>query len=224
MAIDSYQAFIIQRRSDLRRIAAQTRGEHALEDVEAEAWLIAERIAAKRGFEVRFSLRTDQELVLAWLHNELVKYADKQLRFAVKLDKGWDQEDADGVVHSMASLLAAPESFDPAKRLALLEETPNAAQVTRHSYSQASAYVILLYRFDWDASDLAHHLCMVVATLRARLRWHAALMRRQPSLFGGVQTIALDFEPTRQKLKFHAASKQSEEALQLDWTLAAQSL
>ena len=96
----------------------------------------------------------------------------------------------------MASLLAAPESF-PAKRLALLEEAPNAAQVTRHSYSQASAYVTLRYRFDWDASDLAHHLCMVVATVRVRLRWHATLMRRQPSLFDGLRTIALDFEPTR---------------------------
>ena len=87
-----------------------------------------------------------------------------------------------------------------------------------------SRYVILLYRFDWDASDLAHHLCMVVATLRARLRWHAALMRRQPSLFDGLQTIALDFEPTRKKLKCPVASKQSEEALQFDWTLTAQSL
>jgi hypothetical protein len=197
MPMDSYQAFIIQRRSDLRRIAVQTRGEHALEDVEAEAWLIAERIAVKRGFAINFSHRSDQEQVLAWLHNRLVKYADKQLRFAVKLDKDWDNEDAEATVHSMARLLAAPETFDPAIQLLRREEGPDPILLTRHSYSQASAYVILLCRFDWDAEELADHLRIVVQTLLARLRWFGAWTQWQGSLFDGLQTIALDFEPTK---------------------------
>jgi hypothetical protein len=55
--MDPYQAFLVQRRADLRRIARQTCGEHTAEDVEVEAWLIAERIAAKRGFAINFSHR-----------------------------------------------------------------------------------------------------------------------------------------------------------------------
>jgi len=72
MPMDAYQAFLVQRRADLRRIARQTCGEHTAEDVEVEAWLIADRIATKRGFAINFSHRADQEQVLAWLHNRLV--------------------------------------------------------------------------------------------------------------------------------------------------------
>ncbi len=197
MSMDSYQAFLVQRRVDLRRIAYRTQGEYALEDLETEAWLIGERIAEKRGFPMNFSYRSDQEQVLAWLHNQLVKYADKQLRFAVKLDKDWDKEDADAAVHSMARLLVAPEAFDPAIRLLRREDGPDPIMLTQHSYSQASAYVILLCRFDWDAEELAAHLRIVVQTLFARLRWFGAWTRWQTSLFDGLQTIALDFEPTK---------------------------
>ena len=60
MPMDPYQAFLVQRRTDLRRIARQTCAEHTAEDVEVEAWLIAERIATKRGFAINFSHRADQ--------------------------------------------------------------------------------------------------------------------------------------------------------------------
>ena len=45
MPMDPFQAFLVQRRSELRRIARMTHGEHTPEDVENEAWLIADRIA-----------------------------------------------------------------------------------------------------------------------------------------------------------------------------------
>jgi hypothetical protein len=195
--MDPYQAFLVQRRADLRRIARQTCGEHSAEDVEIEAWLIAERIAAKRGFAVNFSHRADQEQVLAWLHNQLVKYADKRLRYAVKLDQDWDKEDGDSAVHTMARLLTAPEAFDPAVALLRRENAVAPLELARHSYSQASAYVILLCRFDWDVEELASHLRIVVRTLLARLRWFGAWTRWQAGLFDGLQTTPLDFEPTK---------------------------
>lgn len=220
MPMDSYQAFIIQRRSDLRRIARQTSGEHTAEDVEVEAWLIAERISTRRGFPVNFSHRADQEQVLAWLHNELVKYADKRLRYAVKLDKDWDKEDADSAVHAMARLLTAPETFDPAISLLRREDEPDPLALTQHSYSQASAYVILLCRFEWDAEELASHLRIVVQTLMARLRWFGAWTRWQASLFDGLQTIALDFEPARARGFAHRAAEPPMPASQLAWQFA----
>ncbi|MDY0748968.1 hypothetical protein SNE35_31005 [Paucibacter sp. R3-3] len=199
MPMDPYRAFLVQRRADLRRIARQTCGEHTAEDVEVEAWLIAERIATKRGFAINFSHRADQEQVLAWLYGHLVKYADKQLRYAMKLDKDWDKEDADSAVHTMARLLTAPDVFDPAILLLRREEIPDPLSLTRHSYSQASAYVILLCRFDWDAQELAEHLRIVEQTLLARLRWFGAWTRWQAGLFDGLQTIAIDFEPTKRR-------------------------
>ena len=42
------QAFVVQRRAELRRIACQTCGEHTGGDVEVETWLIADRIATIR--------------------------------------------------------------------------------------------------------------------------------------------------------------------------------
>jgi hypothetical protein len=221
MSMNSYQAFLVQRRTDLRRIARQTCGEHTAEDVEVEAWLIAERIARKRGFAVNFSHRADQEQVLAWLHNHLVKYADKQLRYAVKLDKDWDKEDSDSAVHAMARLLTAPEAFDPAVMLLRREDAPGPLSLTQHSYSQASAYVILLCRFDWDAEELAKHLRIVVQTLAAKLRWFGAWTRWQAGLFDGLQTIALDFEPTKARSfapRMHEPSPNPDS--QFAWTFA----
>lgn len=200
MPMEPFQAFLVQRRSELRRIARMTRGEHTPEDVENEAWLIADRIASKRGVPINFSLRTDQELVLGWLHNEVVKYADKQVRYAVKLDKDWDKEDADSTAYTMAQLLTAPETFDPAILLLRREEVPDPHALTKHSYSQASAYVILLSRFDWDTDELAAHLRILVRTLRDRVHWSHAWTRLQNSLFDGLQTVPLDFEPTKARV------------------------
>lgn len=224
MLMDSYQAFLIQRRGDLRRIARQTCGEHSAEDVEVEAWLIAQRIGTKRGFAINFSHRADQEQVLAWLHNHLVKYADKQLRYAVKLDRDWDKEDADSAVHSIARFLTAPEAYDPAVMLLRREDAPDPLSLTRHSYSQASAYFILLCRFEWDAQDLAQHLRIVERTLRERLRWFGAWTRWQASLFDGLQTIALDFEPTRARsFAPHLREASSSADFQLAWNFAVTS-
>ena len=200
MPMDPFQAFLVQRRSELRRIARMTRGEHTPEDVENEAWVLADRIGSKRGVPINFSLRTDQELVLGWLHNEVVKYADKQVRYAVKLDKDWDREDADSTAHAMAQLLTAPEFFDPAILLLQREEVPDPVALTKHSYSQSSAYVILLSRFDWDTEELAAHLRILVRTLRERVHRSHTWTRLQNSPFDGIQTVPLDFEPTRARI------------------------
>jgi hypothetical protein len=57
------------------------------------------------------------------------------------------------------------------------EDEPDPLALTQHSYSQASAYVILLCRFEWDVEELASHLRIVVQTLMARLRWFDAWTR-----------------------------------------------
>ncbi len=83
-------------------------------------------------------------------------------------------------------------------------------------------YVILLCRFDWDAEELAEHLRIVEQTLLARLRWFGAWTRWQASLFDGLQTIALDFEPTKARSlasRLHEATASIDP--QLAWNFAA---
>lgn len=192
----SWTQFLSLRRPDLRRIAARTGGDHSIEDVCTEAWLVAEEIARKRGIAVDWSNADDQDRVLSWLHSRLVKWAEKSVRFAVKLDRDWDKEDGESALDALARLLTAPEQFDPLVRLLDEEERFDPLSLIQHSYSQASAYVILLHRFAWDLEVLAAHLHLVADTVRARV-WHSGIhMRRQPSLFDRISTIDVAFTPS----------------------------
>ena len=160
-----------------------------------EAWIMAERIGRKRGFDVDFGNAHDQEIVLAWLFKELVHFADKQTRYAVRLDKDWDQEDAGAAVEALSRFLIAPEAFDPAVAHELAQEQERRMAVIQHSYSQAAAYLILLERFSWDMDDVADHLKVVTGTLRSRIQQCAAWIRQQPSLFDRICVIERNFVP-----------------------------
>ena|SRR6218665_414477 len=87
----------------------------------------------------------------------------------------------------------------PAIHLQLAQDGHDSLALIRHSYSQASAYFILLDRFDWSAEDLAEHLRVAVDTLRGRIKWFGAWIRYQPSLFDRLQFIEQDFNPTQAK-------------------------
>jgi hypothetical protein len=191
----AFSVFVQSKRAKLRLIASRTCGEYTEGDVMGEAWLIAERIGRRRGFDVDFGNAHDQEIVLAWLFNELVRFADKQTRYAVRLDKDWDQEDAGAAVEALSRFLIAPEEFDPAVAHELEEEREERLAVIKHSYSQAAAYLILLERFTWEMDDLATHLKVVTGTLRIRIQQCAAWIRQQPSLFDRICVIDRHFAP-----------------------------
>jgi hypothetical protein len=87
--------FFQERSSDLRRIVRATRGDVELGDVESEAWLVAADLGRKRGYPIDFADRQDQETLLGTLYNRLVKFAEKHLRHAVKLDTDWDREESE---------------------------------------------------------------------------------------------------------------------------------
>lgn len=211
--------FLAARRADLRRIAGRSCGEHTVDDVCGEAWLVAADIGRKRGFAVDFSNHDDQEIILSWLYSKLIRYAEKNVRFAVKLDKDWDSEDADSAVNSLARLLTAPEQFDPLVRLQAEQEQFDPLELVKHSYSQASAYVILLDRFDWDLVILAEQLRLVVSTVRSRLMASGVHMKFQPSLFDRIQTIDPDFSPTVARGAVRTLPLDSSQQ-QLEWEFA----
>lgn len=156
--------------------------------------------------------------MLAWLYVRLVRYADKSVRYAVKLDRDWDSEDADSAAGALARLLTAPDQFDPLVRLLDKEDRFDPMALIQYSYSQASAYVILLHRFDWHLADLADHLRIVVATLRAKVCAIGAWMASQPSLFDRINAIELDYSPRLGKRYALGRDVESSQA-QLAWCI-----
>lgn len=189
--------FLMGHAPALRRIAGATRGDMSVEDVKQEAWLVSADLGQRRGYPIDFGDPADQQSVLKWLYCKLVKFAEKQMRHAVRLDKDWDQEDTEFAANALARLLTSPLDSDPLVRLQQAEDEIDYAQVVRHSYSQASAYVLLLIRFDWDADALSADLWITVETLRKRLRLCGVKAKVQPSLFDGLAVIDPGFEPRR---------------------------
>ena len=183
----------------LRRIAGATRGDMSVDDVKQEAWLVAADMGQRRGYPIDFGDPEDQKSVLRWLYCKLVKFAEKQMRHAIRIDKNWDQEDADVAASALARLLTSPLDSDPLVRLERAEDEIDYARIVLHSYSEASAYVRLLIRFDWDVSALASDLRVTVQTLRKRLRWSGAKAKVQPSLFDGLAIIEPAFDPRRER-------------------------
>ena len=191
----SFLQFQVSRRADLSRIARKSGGEHSADDAGVEAWLIASDIERKRGFPIDFSNREDQDLLLSWLYRELVSFSERTVRFAVKLDRHW-QEDSEYFTNSLEGLLVAPDQFDPLLQLQAKQEQSAALELVKRSYSQAAAYVILLCRCDWDLEAVAGYLRLVASTVKNRLLASGVHMRFQPSLFDKIQTVEQDFAPT----------------------------
>lgn len=166
-----------------------------MDDLQGEAWLAAEKMGEKRGFPVDFHNPIDQEHILARLYNKLIRFAEKHIRFAIRLDKGWESENPDSTADNLSRLLSAPESFDPAIQVVADQEVPLWLDFVRQSYSQASAYVILLNRFNWELGTLADFLKLLPATLEKRMVASGIHVRHQPSLFDRIEVINQDFSP-----------------------------
>lgn len=213
---DAIDRFLVDKASALRRIANATRGDMTFEDVRQEAWLVASDIGKRRGYSLDFGDAEDAELVLAWLFRKLVSFAEKQSRYAQRIDKDWDDSESAG--NGLARLLTSPLDADPMQRLLRREEDDGYEQLVRHSFSEASAYVLLLVRFDWDAEELAEGLFITVATLRKRLQRAGIRAKFQASFFDGLVTIDPDFRPTlaRRYLKNPLGGPSW---LQIDWAM-----
>ena len=197
MTGNGFERFLEIRRSDLRRIAARTRGELSADELMSEAWLMAIEIGQRRGWGFDFSDEDDQDTLLAWMHNRFVKYAEKAVRNAVRLDRGWDSEDGERTGAALARLLTAPRDTDPQIRQQRLEEHDELMSIVERSYSEAVAYMLLLIRVDWHLEDLAELLAVSREALKSRLRSVGLRARIQPTLFDGIDRIDPEFRPMR---------------------------
>lgn len=191
----SIAKFFKDQAAAFRRIARAAQGEVSIEDVQSEAWIEAVTLESKRGLAVDFDNPLDQNHLIARLYLRLVKFANKTIRHAVKLDTDWDREESRSQGAALARMLAAPTDSDPAERYEDSQDVPGLDEAIRRSYSQATAYMILLDRFNWEQTTLADHLCIAITTLRLRVRLARGIVRKQPSLYDLRDRIPNDFQP-----------------------------
>lgn len=183
----------------------------SVDDMASESWILAIEIGQRRGWAFDFGDQDDQDTLLAWMHNRFVKYAEKAVRYAIKLDRNWDNDDGEQTGAALARLLTAPIDTDPQVRQQALEEKDDLIAVIQQSYSEASAYVLLLVRVDWHLEDLAGLLQIGQDALKQRLRASGLRARVQPTLFDGIDKIDPDFEP-RRRLRWMSRAGQGVEA------------
>lgn len=188
--------FLASRRTDLQRIARKTRGEYSVDDLCGVGWEAVAKISKKRNGHVDLSNPEEQDLVLGWIYNVVVRRGEKNVRYAVRLDKDWDSDDAVSSETRLAILLESNGSFDQAGLMDSEERQEELLEIVGHSYSQFSAYMILLDRFKWDMLAVAEHLKLLATTVARRMQAYREHTRYQPSLFDRIQTIERDFIAT----------------------------
>lgn len=151
-----FEQFVRDRRRSLSRIAAATKHEHSYDDVVHEAWIMAKSLAARRNIGVDFLDPEFQELLLAHLYQELVRYRERHVRHATRLDA--PAAGAEDGAPTPADRLAAHELFDPLAAMIANEEGRAQHDVPEMASTLAGAYVLLLRHFDNRMLPLARHL------------------------------------------------------------------
>jgi len=82
----------------------------------------------------------------------------------------------------------------------MAEDHQQQLEMVQTSYSEASAYTLLLIEWSWDFKGLAADLLLgSTRTLRTRVARAADKKLRQPSLFDGIERIDPRFRPIRSR-------------------------
>jgi len=156
--------------SDLRRIANRSRGETTVEDLQTEAWLVAEELSRDRDPPPDVGDKGFHQQILGRLYNRFVKFADKQLRFAVRLDEQREDDDGGTRENPIAAALAAPEGYDPAHTLEMREGEREQEQRILGRFDEAIAYVRIFATMRNDRLAIADHLAIATCTLYRRMK------------------------------------------------------
>jgi hypothetical protein len=158
--MDSFDRFAERHRRDFARIARATGGEHQADDVAQEAWLMATAVAARHERAVDFDDPAFADLLLRYLYQALVRYTELNVRRAVRLDHGGD-DDADAP-HWLMNRLAADGGGDPLSCLVEAEDAVSRPDVDTPHPSLAGAWVLLLRACDGRIATVAARLLISV--------------------------------------------------------------
>ncbi len=178
----AFHEFLISRSPELRRIARHTQREFELSDVQSEAWLMIRRMHAK-GRTIDVSNRRDQDILISHLYQHLVRYTDKKIRNAVRLDHWHDDAEEDFSAHPLLRKLAAGAENDPLGALLdqqySLRHTGRILDGDHYRHSLADAYLRLLDRFGNSMREVANHLLISLSYCYRRYACALQLARNQ---------------------------------------------
>lgn len=155
--MEAFDRFVLEQKASLRRIAGHTRGEYTYEDVVNEAWLMVETVASRRQVPVDLLSPAFQDLLLSHLYQHLVRYSERNVRHAIRLDHGSDDDDRDSR-HPLLNLLVSDEGNDPLSHLIAAEERRMSWSSANELHSLASAYLELLENFSYRMRSVANYL------------------------------------------------------------------
>lgn len=160
---DAFNQFVIRWKKKLRGIAYKTAGEQQYEDVVQEAWLMARTLRADDGSPLDLSNEKDQQRLLAYLYQHIVRYTEVTVRYAVRLEhlpSGYDDGDD---VHPLARTLASDAGRNVLDALVEREADQSLEAALQVHGSLAAAYVRLLRHFDNRMDATADHLRISVS-------------------------------------------------------------
>ena len=179
----AFKRFITLRDKDIRRIASHTRGEYTVSDVQNEGWLIACDLAGTEDMMVTTLAGPEfQETVLGHLYQRLVRYGDRKVRHAVRLD----QKDQDGPdKYDLLDEAGGAELLDPLATLMAQEAKPPQNDDPSPHDTQAGAFVYLLRRNGRNVRSLADYLLISVSHCYRRIARERHLVEHQCSMAFG---------------------------------------
>ena len=189
-----FEDFLKKMLNDFRRISRATKNEMTVGDLQSEAWIIADKISKRRGFDIDFSDPDDANLIVSAVYVEKVRHGDWRMRRSIRIDQDNPNDDHTAQWHE---LLPATPASDPLVSLLERESGLSAEMMLRSSFSQAAAYVSIFFDFNYDRSEICAYLVISNNILARRLKMAADSVRAQPSLFDRIEQISENFMAIR---------------------------
>jgi hypothetical protein len=153
----AFDSFLDRHAPDFRRIAGASRGEWKAGDIRNEAWLLAFDLGGSLGRPLDLDDPRDANLLIRHLYNHCVKYAERVVRHAVRLDHAASGDD-DREQHWLNDRLAADGGAHPLSLLELLESDSTGRDVPDPYLSAAAGWAWLMARFDNKVAEVAGFL------------------------------------------------------------------
>lgn len=184
-------------RKQLERIAWSSEGDHSIDDLTSETWLIVDELHADPDAALDPEDESLRNMIVTRLHRQFGKFVNRKERFAARIDQDDIDDNGDPLPSAIGARLAAPEQYEPLAALEMREHANAAARLINERFSEAVAYIRTFEKFDGDKESVAHYLAIRVRTLDSRVGRAANVQHYQPSIFDGIERIPADFMPAR---------------------------
>ncbi|PNS09029.1 hypothetical protein [Solilutibacter silvestris] len=181
--MDPFESFVGRRQNALKRIARATSGEHQYEDVVNEAWLMAGTISERYGLELDFADAEFQQVLISHLYQSLVRYTERIVRGAVRLDHSPSGESGGNKPNLLMNRLASNDGRDPLSHLLIDETVSTQPDDGGWHPSLAGAWIRLLRRHEGRMRYVASRLLVSIPhayACCAKARWLATVQHPIP--------------------------------------------